>query len=326
MRKPFYVKTRNAWYVWHQGKQVRLGEGITEEAAWDRFKEIQGFRGTLRPTSNVTDLLEAFLAHVQSTKSEATYGWYQNFLTSFAKNIGSLSVSEITPYHVETWANKRYKDDSPSTRHGAMRSVQAAFNWAVKKKLLSHNPILGVEKPTPNRRETFINSINWSAMLAMEDQPDWRDFLIFMRETGCRVYEARQLEAAHFDPTHDRFILPRMQAKGKRTPAVIYCNDKTLEIAKRRMVEFPTGPIFRNTKKKPLTRNAIRCRFKTYGDGLCATLLRHTYITSALIGGADSVSVAVLCNHADPSMVAKQYQHLAQNPEYMKALARKVRS
>ena len=137
--------------------------------------------------------------------------------------------------------------------------------------------------------------------------------------------EARILEASHFDDEHQRFVLPARQSKGKKVPRVIYVTDTAGEIVRRRMKELPEGPIFRNIRGKPLNKNSIRCRFRRYGNGLCATLLRHTFVTEGLIAGVDSVSMAVLVGHSDPTTLAKTYQHLAQNPTYLRELAKKVR-
>ena len=45
--------------------------------------------------------------------------------------------------------------------------------------------------------------------------------------------------------------------------------------------------------------------------------LRHAFATHALQRGVDSVTVAVLLGHSDPSMLAKVYQHLTQNPKFL---------
>jgi integrase len=51
---------------------------------------------------------------------------------------------------------------------------------------------------------------------------------------------------------------------------------------------------------------------------------RHSFATHALERGVDSVTVAVLMGHTDPSMLAKVYQHLAQNPKFMLEQAKKA--
>lgn len=52
--------------------------------------------------------------------------------------------------------------------------------------------------------------------------------------------------------------------------------------------------------------------------------LRHSWATHALESGVDSVTVAVLMGHADASTLARVYQHLGQNPEYLLQQAQKA--
>ena len=51
---------------------------------------------------------------------------------------------------------------------------------------------------------------------------------------------------------------------------------------------------------------------------------RHSFATHALERGVDSVTVAILMGHSDPSMLAKVYQHLTQNPTFMLEQAKKA--
>lgn len=52
--------------------------------------------------------------------------------------------------------------------------------------------------------------------------------------------------------------------------------------------------------------------------------LRHSWATRALQSGLDGLTVAILMGHADPSTLAKVYQHLSHNPEHLLAQARKA--
>ena len=54
--------------------------------------------------------------------------------------------------------------------------------------------------------------------------------------------------------------------------------------------------------------------------------LRHAWATRALETGLDALTVAVLMGHADPSTLAKVYQHLAHSPQYLLQQARRVAS
>jgi integrase len=53
--------------------------------------------------------------------------------------------------------------------------------------------------------------------------------------------------------------------------------------------------------------------------------IRHSWATHALERGIDSVTVAVLMGHADPSTLARVYQHLSQNPKYLLDQAKRAR-
>jgi integrase len=51
---------------------------------------------------------------------------------------------------------------------------------------------------------------------------------------------------------------------------------------------------------------------------------RHSWATRALPRGVDPLTVAILLGHADPSMLAKVYQHLAHDPDFLRNAARKA--
>ncbi|MCA9073984.1 MAG: tyrosine-type recombinase/integrase [Planctomycetaceae bacterium] len=52
--------------------------------------------------------------------------------------------------------------------------------------------------------------------------------------------------------------------------------------------------------------------------------LRHSWATNALKRGVDSMTVAILMGHEDPSMLARVYQHLSQDPQHLLNQARKA--
>ena len=52
--------------------------------------------------------------------------------------------------------------------------------------------------------------------------------------------------------------------------------------------------------------------------------LRHSFATNALRKGIDSMTVAVLLGHKDPSTLARVYQHLNQNPQHLLSEARRA--
>ncbi len=95
------------------------------------------------------------------------------------------------------------------------------------------------------------------------------------------------------------------------------------------MEEHPVGALFRDTRGRPWTKNALVCRFRrlseTLGTSITAYAFRHTFCTEALERGVDSTTVAVLMGHRDTTMVAKVYSHLTHNQKHLQAALRKAR-
>jgi integrase len=52
--------------------------------------------------------------------------------------------------------------------------------------------------------------------------------------------------------------------------------------------------------------------------------IRHSWATHALSCGFDALTVAILLGHRDPSALARTYQHLTQNPQYLREAAKRA--
>jgi integrase len=72
-------------------------------------------------------------------------------------------------------------------------------------------------------------------------------------------------------------------------------------------------------------RVRIKKRARKHGRRFCLYNLRHSWATRALQNGVDPVTVSVLMGHADASMLARVYQHLAHDPQHLREAARKAR-
>lgn len=71
-------------------------------------------------------------------------------------------------------------------------------------------------------------------------------------------------------------------------------------------------------------RKEIRNLAKTHSKRYVLTHFRHSWATRALQRGVDPLATAILMGHSDPSMLAKVYQHLAQDPEYLHKALKKA--
>ena len=100
-----------------------------------------------------------------------------------------------------------------------------------------------------------------------------------------------------------------------------------LELSRRLMERYPSGPLFRNSRGKPWTRNAIRCRFRNlraklpHLKGVVSYTYRHSFVTDALENGVGVAQVAELLGHTSTDMVMSHYQHLREKRDHLKQAA-----
>ncbi|HEY4310167.1 MAG TPA: site-specific integrase [Pirellulales bacterium] len=287
--QPFFRKATKSWYVQLGRRQVPLGPD--KDAAWDEYHRLMTERKDIEATADATvcAVLEAFLDWVKDWRSAGTYRWYSENLSKFARHIGTrLKLLELRERHVTAWIDEQYKGLAPDTIYGAIRAVQRAMNWAVKRGYIPKSPLKDIEKPQQRPRETVITPDQFREILARCADEEARDLFTTLWETGCRVQEIRHVEAANFNEADHCWNFPREKSKGKRTPRTIYLTPTSLDITARLAAKYPTRPIFRNRDGKPWKTNAIVLRFQraakplakacTFCDGTAIAFVRGPHV------------------------------------------------
>jgi site-specific recombinase XerD len=324
-RGPWLRAQDQCWYTTIGRELIKLG---TADDAWEDIEERYHAEHSARKKTaiwTVAALVDEFLEFCQKQKAAGTYDWYQRYLKPFAHHIGTVRKAHtLEPDDVTAWVEERFKDCAANTKHGATRCVVRLFNWAIKTRKLRTNPILGLEKPQPTARETAITPEQFQQIMGHVKDQQFRDVLNFYWNTGCRPREPRIIEARHVDGR--KVVLDREQSKGKKKRRVIYLNDTAAEIIRRLAAATPDGPIFRNMRGRPWTKDALQCRMKTLRRktelDLCVYALRHGYITELLKTGCSTTTVAQLTGTSE-AMIARVYQHVARDEAFMLAQAAK---
>ena len=322
-RKPFFRATRGLWYVWHGRKQINLGSD--KDAAFTAFYELKANPEPKLVTAAeaaklVAVVIDDFLDFVEKHRSPHTYRWYKDRLQLFLNTISvDLTVDQLKPFHVQKWIDG-YPDLSSGSKRNYCRSIQRAMNWAEEQGYVMRSPLAHFRKPSAGRKEQVVTPAEYQKLLEGADE-NFKDLLTATWETGCRPQESLRVEARHADLEGGRWFFPASESKGKKKPRVVYLTPKALEITRRLTEKHPTGPLFRNADGAPWTTDAVNCRFqrikKREGVKYSLYALRHSFATHALMKGLDSITVATLLGHADPSTLARTYQHLSQNPIFL---------
>ena len=328
--KPFFRKFTKTWYVTLNGKQINLGPD--KSVAFQKYHDLMARRGrAMRSYASVAHLFDAYVDWLHAHRSSSTFEKAKHYLTSLARFPDKrMTVERMQPGLLLEWVEAQ-SGWSDSTSNDAISIVQRAFNWAAKRGHIDRSPVSNVEgKPPKRRREVVFTPLEWAELRGLVKDQEFGDLLDFMWETGCRPIEVRTIEARLVDLKNRMIVFPPSRSKGKRNERVIFLTEQAMQICRRLSKQFPTGPIFRNTRGGPWTKDAINCRFQRLKDKLgrpvCAYAIRHSYATEGLKQGIDSLTLAQLMGHADTNMLAKHYAHLARDPKYLSKQAERLRA
>lgn len=256
--KPFFRKSRKTWAVQINGKQINLGRD--QEAAFRRYHELMAApaeQPRVADTSLVVALCDNFLNWVKKHRSPATYEWYRHRLQRFVELYPDLTVAQLKPFHVQEWVDGI--NVKPTTQRNYIRSVKRAMKWSRQQGYIDTDPIAEMQAPSAERREQTISKDEYLRFLAAIPDEGFRDLVAVSWETGCRPQESLRVEARHFDAEKRMWIFPKSESKTKRKARVVYLTESASNICARLASQNPTGPLFRNSKGKPWTSDAVQC-------------------------------------------------------------------
>lgn len=314
--KPYFRKAQNRWVCTINGRRITLGKD--KAAAMQKFHGLMlDRRSVASEIATVYDLSQVYLDWCEANRSAGTYENHRRYLKDFIESISrTLKVAALKRHHVLKWSETK---GTSTSQNDAISTVNRMFNWAVEQEHLAANPVQGIKKPPRRRRDIVYTPQQWQLIRSHATEP-FLSLIDFIWSTGCRPREARTLESRHVHG--ETAIFPGDEAKGETT-RVIFLIPAAKAIVSRHMRD--DGPLFRNTRGNPWTKDAIKCRLGRISDKVgfrCVAYgARHSFATNALINEVDPISISHLMGHKSPRMVAEVYSHLARNPAYLKEQA-----
>ncbi len=185
---------------------------------------------------------------------------YRYRLERFAKRHSKIAPEELKPYHVEKWAASY--PVSKTTRRNYMRAVKRCYRWAKQQGYIETNPIADLEVPSAENREVVIRPAEFEQFIACSRHQTVNDVLVTAWETGCRPQELVKVTAQHVDLANQRWVFKQSESKMKRVVRVVYLGERSVEIARRLIAAYPTGPVFRNSKGRPWKMTSLNSAIK----------------------------------------------------------------
>ncbi|MAT70866.1 MAG: hypothetical protein CMJ58_15230 [Planctomycetaceae bacterium] len=217
---------------------------------------------------------------------------------------GQMLVTDFKPLHVDQWLN------SHATWKGGRRSrIQAlkrALNYCVEADLIAVNPIKGYATPKPISRVTYITAEQESALLDLANSAIRVAIKICIR-TGARPgCEFAALERRHVSIENScqggsemdrrmQWCFKEDESKTGKLRVLRIRDPEVIDLVEAALAKRSTGPLFRNTKGRPWTRESLSLGFRNLrkrlaqrgvelDDDACMYSCRHTYAKRVLQG------------------------------------------
>ena len=270
--------------------------------------------------------VERFLGLLAANRSPRTVSAYRRDLASFAEWLGrpvaSAKLEELQRYLAEL----RGRGLAPATIARRAAAIRSFFRHATLLDLVQENPAAALELPrrrtqlprtlSPGEAERLLEAAAGTAPRALRD----RALAELLYGAGLRVSEAVGLERGGVDLDH-RVV--RAIGKGDRE-RVVPIGRAAADALRRYLAHGRPHldrrhrpELFLNAHGGPLTRAGAFLILRRLGekaglepDRVHPHLLRHSFATHLLEGGADLRSVQEMLGHADLA-TTELYTHVS---------------
>ena len=316
--QPWFRAGKSAWYVKLHGRQIRLG--VEKDEAFQAFHRLMVREGKVEVNERLTlaEAADLYLDHSQAVHKPITYEGNRYRIQRVCDQFGGVRLADLRASQVERWLAGL--SCSVATRRALVVATKAALRWCREEGLTTADPLERLKAPPITRRERTLTAVERS-LLWKAACLEFRDVLLALGESGARPHVVYDLEAHHLDLRNGTATLA---SKGRPYVVILTARIKARleELAEVR----PTGPLLRNTRGEPWTRNAVRIQFRRLGEatgvkGVTAYAYRHSFATDALERGVSPAAVSALLNHTDLGMLSRFYGHLHERRETLRVAA-----
>ena len=277
------------------------------------------------------DYLKEYLdaLRVERNLSSMTCEAYKQDLNDYLKFIKSKKtkeIFEITQMHIREYIRelnkKGFASSSIARRFSSIRSYH---KFLIAEKIMDQNPTLILSTPKSSKKlpsvlneieiSKIIDSIDASTQFGLRDKA----IIEMLYSCGLRVTELCELDLSNIFLDDDlirvygKGMKERLLPIGKR--AKLYLNKYLIRVRPSFDRQNKSSVVFLSRNGKPLTRSMINKILNKWSDfsginkSISPHVLRHSFATHLLEGGADLRFVQALLGHSDIT-TTQIYTHL----------------
>ena len=276
----------------------------------------------------MNELLESFIKHLSDERnySEHTVKAYRSDLENFRdfllkeeKKIEDADIATINAY-----VSTLYGKNSPSSVERKVSAIRSFFSYLVRKGLVTQNPAKLVRTPKKEKHLPVFLSVD--EVFNLVDVKDSeknplrvrdRAILELLYSSGLRVSELAGATLA--DLSMGEAII-RVRGKGNKE-RIVPVGSKALSalgeyLDIRGALRPASNRIFLNSRGGGITTRSLARIIKKYGlvsgisKNVSPHVLRHSFATHLLAGGADLRAIQEMLGHASLS-TTQRYTHLS---------------
>lgn len=276
----------------------------------------------------MNELLESFTKHLSDERnySEHTVKAYRGDLENFRdfllkeeKEIEDTDIATINAY-----VSTLYGKNSPSSVERKVSAIRSFFSYLVRKGLATQNPAKLVRTPKKEKHLPVFLSVD--EVFNLVDVKDSeknplrvrdRAILELLYSSGLRVSELAGATLA--DLSMGEAIM-RVRGKGNKE-RIVPVGSKALSalgeyLDIRETLKPASDRIFLNSRGGGITTRSLARIIKKYGlvsgisKNVSPHVLRHSFATHLLAGGADLRAIQEMLGHASLS-TTQRYTHLS---------------
>ncbi|MDF1881364.1 tyrosine-type recombinase/integrase [Sulfurimonas sp. MAG313] len=263
----------------------------------------------------MSDVLEAFIEYITIIKalSKASIDAYRNDLHLIESHYKSslLQLDEIKIFkYLAQFENKRTLNRKLSSLNAFYDFCHKEFDTPSEDKLsykFSKVPSILPKYLSFDSIVSSLNSIDKSTWLGRRDYA----LLLFLYATGLRISECLSIEHGDFQGEQEfqeQWLRVR-HTKGDKERMIPVAKEALRAIkAYESECPFESSSLWLNYKGKPLSRISAYKISKKYLN-VSPHVLRHSYATALIIGGADLRVVQELLGHAS-LLTTQVYTHI----------------
>jgi len=180
-------------------------------------------------------LMNSRLDYLQRHKSAAYFRDTRYFAKRWAKRWKGLNCADITLESVENYFAKRAEMTSSESANIEARYLRAAFNWGIKMKKITVNPLEGFEPYTVEEKELSPPPLEDILKVIEVADDDTKDYLWTVVDTMGRISEINRLKWADVDFKAKTITLRTRKKKGGNlTPRKIPLTRRLWTVLKKR--------------------------------------------------------------------------------------------